>query len=460
MKEYLENKGKKLKLALQLVSGYASEFRSWRLPDSYERAYTDVDFYVEMAKIAEQGKIHTLFIADTPSMGGAGTTGDIGGRSPAFPIEPMVVLSAVAYATQKIGLVGTFSTTYNLPYNLARQLKALDTLSGGRMGWNAVTTGVASTAYNFGNKPLPDTTTRYEMAHEMVEAVQTLWGTFGAAAYIADKATGVFANMNDIKPANYRGKHYQVRGALPIPATPQGQPPIFQAGPSPEGVELAGRFASGVYANPFTIEEAREYRDVLKKSAMAHGRQPDEINMFSGFMFTIGDTYEEALARRYQLLDFMSEEEYQGQVQYLSGMIGIELYGLDLNKPLPKALQDRARAYRHDPRSYRAVELIQRGMSPREVLANGVINYHPVVVGTASDVADFMEEWFLSGATDGFSLAPDSQKGVKDFVEQVVPILQERGIYHTDYEGSTLREHLGVPYQYGLQSKERLREIL
>ncbi|WP_199483921.1 LLM class flavin-dependent oxidoreductase [Mannheimia granulomatis] len=199
MTDYLDNGGKKIKLALQLVSGYASEFQSWRLPESYEKAYTDIDFYVQMAKTAEQGKIHTLFIADTPSFGGAGGGTDISTRSPAFPLEPMVMLSAVAYATQKIGLVATFSTTYNLPYNLARQLKTLDTLSKGRVGWNAVTTSTAFTAYNFGDKPLPDTTTRYEMAFEMVEAVQTLWGTFGENAYIADKATGQFADMSQIR---------------------------------------------------------------------------------------------------------------------------------------------------------------------------------------------------------------------------------------------------------------------
>ncbi|MFB6349161.1 NtaA/DmoA family FMN-dependent monooxygenase [Moraxella sp. ZJ142] len=451
MADYLDNSNKQIKLALQLVSGYGGEFQSWRLADSNERAYTDVRYYVELAKLAEQGKIHTLFIADTPSFGGAGGGTDISTRSPAFPLEPMVMLSAVAYTTQKIGMVATFSTTYNLPYNLARQLKTLDTLSGGRVGWNAVTTGTAFTAYNFGNKPLPDTTTRYEMAHEMVEAVQTLWGTFGENAYIADPKSGVFADMSQIKPANYQGKHYQVKGALPIPATAQGQPPIFQAGPSPEGIELAGKFAIGVYANPFSIEEARHYRHILKQSAIKHGRNPNEINMFSGFMFTIGKTYEDALARRHQLLDFMSDDEFYGQIRYLSAMIGVDLQHLDVNQPLPTHLQKQATPHPHDPRSPRAVELIKQGLSPKDVLANGVINYHPVVVGTAEDVADFMEEWFKAGATDGFSLAPDSQTGVKDFVEQVVPILQARGIFHTDYEGSTLREHLGVSYQYGVR---------
>ncbi|ANB92289.1 nitrilotriacetate monooxygenase [Moraxella ovis] len=441
-----------MKLAMMFVTGYGNESYAWRLADSNERAYTDINNYIKLAQIAEQGKIHTLFIADTPAMVGAGVSGDFARKSPMFVLEPMTIFSAIATHTQKIGLVATYSTTYNLPYNLARQLKTLDIISGGRIGWNAVTTGTREVAYNFGNKPLPDTTTRYEMAHEMVEAVQTLWGTFGENAYITDKVSGQFADMSQIKPANYQGKHYQVKGALPIPVTPQGQPPIFQAGPSPEGVELAGRFASGVYANPFSIDEARSYRNVLKQSALAHGRNPDEINMFSGFMFTIGDSYEEALARRMQLLDFMSDEEFNGQIRYLSAMIGVDLTGRDVNEPLPEYLQNQASPHPHDPRSPRAVELIQRGMSPKEVLANGVINYHPVVVGTASDVADFMEEWFKAGATDGFSLAPDSQKGVSDFVEKVVPILQERGIYHLDYEGDTLREHLGVGYQYGLKA--------
>ncbi|MDO4431465.1 MAG: NtaA/DmoA family FMN-dependent monooxygenase [Lonepinella koalarum] len=452
MTDYLDNSNKQMKLAMMFVTGYGNESYAWRLADSNERAYTDINNYIKLAQIAEQGKIHTLFIADTPAMVGAGVSGDFARKSPMFVLEPMTIFSAIATHTQKIGLVATYSTTYNLPYNLARQLKTLDIISGGRIGWNAVTTGTREVAYNFGNKPLPDTTTRYEMAHEMVEAVQTLWGTFGENAYITDKVSGQFADMSQIKPANYQGKHYQVKGALPIPATPQGQPPIFQAGPSPEGVELAGRFASGVYANPFSIDEARSYRNVLKQSAIAHGRNPDEINMFSGFMFTIGDSYEEALARSMQLLDFMSDEEFNGQIRYLSAMIGVDLTGRDVNEPLPEYLQNQASPHPHDPRSPRAVELIQRGMSPKEVLANGVINYHPVVVGTASDVADFMEEWFKAGATDGFSLAPDSQKGVSDFVEKVVPILQKRGIYHLDYEGNTLREHLGVGYQYGLKA--------
>lgn len=361
------------------------------------------------------------------------------------------MLSAVAAHTQKIGMVATFSTTYNLPYNLARQLKSLDIISNGRVGWNAVTTGTPHTAYNFGNQPLPDTTTRYEMAHEMVEAVQTLWGTFGENAYITDKTTGVFADMSQIKEANYKGKHYQVKGALPIPATPQGQPPIFQAGPSPEGVDLAGRFASGVYANPFTLEDARHYRNVMKQSAVKHGREPNDILMFSGFMCTVADSREAALNRRRELIAFMPEAEFYGQIRYLSAMIGLSLQSFDLNQPLADEVLDYLTPNPQDPRSSNAVKLFKQGYSPRDVLAMGAINYHPVVVGTAEDVVDFMQAWFEAGATDGFSIVPESQQGVRDFVEKVVPVLQARGLYHKNYVGSTLREHLGVSYQYGLK---------
>lgn len=449
--KHLDNTNKKIKLAMMLVTGYGGETLSWRYPDSNPKAYTDIKTYIELAKIAESGKIHTLFIADTPATIGAGVSGDVSRKSPMFVMEPMTLLSAVASHTEKIGLVATYSTTYNLPYNLARQLKALDVMSNGRVGWNAVTTGTPEVAYNFGENALPDTKTRYEMADEMIEAVQSLWGSFGEHAYLANQETGEFIRTNEIKPANFKGKHYQTKGPLPIPASHQGQPPIFQAGPSPEGIQLAGKFASGVYANPFTIEEAKNYRRALKESAIKNGRKPDELSMFSGFMVSVADSYEEALRRRMELLDYYTTEEYNNLLQYLSAMVGIDLIHFDDTQPLAKELREIAAPNPYDPRSQRAVDLIKKGMSPKEVLANGVIYYHPVIVGTPTEVADFMQEWFESGATDGFNIVPDSQKGVKDFVEKVIPELQKRGLFHEDYEGTTLRNHLGISKQYGIK---------
>lgn len=440
-------KKKQMKLVLQMVSGYGGEFKTWRLPNAKADAYTDMDLYVEMAKLAEKGKIHALFMADTPAL-----ANDISSDSPMHQMDPFVTMTSVARETSKIGFVGTFSTTLNHPYDLARKLKALDIVSHGRIGWNAVTTSTQAAAMNFGIN-VSTAHERYGRAHEMIEAVQRLWGSFGEDAYIHDKESGVFVDMDKVTPINYKGKYVQTMGPLPIPASEQGQPPIFQAGPSPEGIELAGRFASGVYANPFTIEEAREYREILKQSAVEHGRKADDIQTFTGFMFTIADTKEEALERRRTVLNYDQEEKRQ-RLAYLGAMIGLNLLssGVDVEQPLPESIRDAVRANPRDPRSPRAIELIKAGYSPVDVLAHGVINYHPVVVGTAEDVADFLQEWFEAGATDGFSIVPDlAHDNLKEFVEKVVPILQERGIFHEDYEGTTLRENLGADYQYGFR---------
>ncbi|MDQ0221678.1 NtaA/DmoA family FMN-dependent monooxygenase [Streptococcus moroccensis] len=434
-----------MKIVLQMVSGYGGEFKTWRLPEAKADAYTDMDLYVEMAQLAEKGKLHALFMADTPAL-----VNNIGVDTPMHSMDPLIAMTSVARATKHIGLVGTFSTTFNEPYNLARHLKTLDVISHGRVGWNTVTTSTGATADNFGTH-IATRQERYGRAHEVIEAVQSLWGSWGENAYIHNKETGQFADLGQIKPVNYRGEYVKTSGPLPIPPSEQGQPVLFQAGPSGEGVELAGRFASGVYANPFTIEESREYRDILRDAAVRHGREADEINVFTGFMFTIADTKEEALARRRQVMAFDPEETSQ-RLRYLSAMVGLNLTSLDIDKPLPEGVRRMLQANWQDPRSPRAVELLQEGYSPLDTLAMGVINYHPVVVGTATDVADFLQEWFESGATDGFSIVPDlAHDGVKRFVEEVVPILQERGIFHKDYEGTTLRENLGLPYQYGLR---------
>ena len=437
---------RKMKIVLQMVSGYGGEFKSWRMPGAVVDAYTNIDNYVEKAKIAERGKIHSLFIADTPSL-----TNDISINSPMHSLDPLLLLTAVARETKHIGLVATYSTTFNEPYNLARQLKTLDIMSNGRAGWNAVTTSNPTTALNFGQH-LPSRNVRYDMAHEHISAVQSLWGSFGKNAYKLDATSGQFIDTNEVNLANYNGQYYQTRGPLPIPPSPQYQPPIFQAGGGEKGIELAGRFASGVYANPFTKEEALLQRTLLRESAEAYGRNPNDIKMFAGFMFSIGKTKEEALNRRRMLLDFAPKETEQ-HVAYLGQMVGLSfnINTIDINQPLPETLLSQARPSLMDPRSNRALELLQSGLSIKDVLAHGVINYHPVVVGTPEMIADFLEDWYLSDAADGFSIVPDStHDGVEDFVDKVIPILQERGLFHLDYEGETLRDELDVSYEYGL----------
>jgi len=436
---------KQMALALQMVSGYGGEFSAWRMPGTDPAAYTNTDSYVERAKLAEKGKFQMIFIADTPVL-----NNDLGPQTPGFPMDPMLALMAVARETERIGLVATLSTTFNYPYNIARQFKALDVISHGRVGWNAVTTSDPAAAANFGAQ-VASRKERYDMAHESIQIVQALWGSWEEDAWTLDVEGGKFADMDKIKPINLQGQYYASRGPLPIPPSEQGQPVIFQAGGGEKGLELAGSYASGVYANPYDIESARLQREMIRQSAVRYGRNPDDIKMYAGFMFSLASTEEEALERRRQLMSFNSDE-IPGRVSYLGSMVGLHLSVnlIDIDQPLATDLLERAYPSPQDPRSEIALKLLKRGLSVRDVLAHGVINYHPVVAGTAVQVADFLEEWFLAGACDGFSIVPDNaHDGVADFVEQVVPILQERGLFHKEYEGKTLRENMGVPYEYG-----------
>lgn len=438
-------KSKEMQLALQMVSGYGAEFSAWRMPGTDPAAYTNMDSYVEGAKLAEKGKFQMIFIADTPAL-----YNDLGPQTPMFPMDPMLALMAVARETKHIGLVATLSTTFNYPYNIARQFKALDVISHGRVGWNAVTTSHPLAAANFGAQ-IANRKERYDMAHESIQIVQALWGSWESDAWTLDVEGGKFADMDKIQPINLEGHYYASRGPLPIPPSEQGQPVIFQAGGGDEGLELAGRYASGVYANPYDIESAREHRQALRQSATRFGRSPDDIKMYAGFMFSLGSTEEEALERRRQLMSF-NPEEIPSRVRYLGSMVGLPLSvnSVDIDQPLATDMLKNAYANPMDPRSPMALKLLKQGLSIRDVLAHGVINYHPVVAGTPVQVADFLEEWFLAGACDGFSVVPDiSYDGVADFVDLVIPILQDRGLFHREYEGKTLRENMGVPYQYG-----------
>ncbi|MFC9624013.1 NtaA/DmoA family FMN-dependent monooxygenase [Streptomyces sp. NPDC056930] len=432
-------------LCAQLISGYGAEPGSWRLPGADPSSYTDIDHFVRLAQAAERGKIQLLFFADTPTL-----SVDLEDHTPQFPIDPLLVFTAIARETERIGLVSTGSTTFNEPYNLARQFKALDVISHGRAGWNAVTTSDPTAAANYGRE-IPPRAEKYERAHEVIQIVQSLWGSWEKDAWVRDVKGNRFADMSKIQPVNLQGRHVASRGPLPIPPSEQGQPVIFQAGGGMEGLKLAGMYADGVYANPYDIDSARAQRNAVREAAKRAGRNPDDVKMFAGFMPTIAASRRAALDRR-RLLD--ESIDLRQRVRYLGAMIGVPLRYDHVDEPVPTELLADAQASPHDPRSARALEVVREGWSVRDVIAHGVIDYHPVVAGTATDVADHLQEWFEAGACDGFSLAVDGfHDGIDDFVDQVVPILQERGLFHLDYEGRTLRDHLGVPDQYGLDPR-------
>lgn len=444
MKEKLDTVSgtdRKMLIGLHLGNGYGSQPGAWRMPWVDPQSYTSFDARVKQAQAAERGKFQFIFLPDGP---GAVIT-DIATESPAFNLDVMMTLAAVARETSRIGLVATGSTTFNEPFNLARQFKALDVMSHGRAGWNAITSSGDDVAANYGTK-IPSSEDRYGRAHEAIQLIQALWGSWGKEAWVHNQETGQFADNDKIRPIDLQGKFVGSRGPLYIPPSEQGQPIIFHAGGSPNAHELAGRFANVVIGAAFTIEDARAQRNAFKESAMSYGRDPDEIKYIPGLMTTIAKDRRSALDRRIQL----GGDLFPHQTSYLQQMLGIQLDPSRMNEPLSKAQLDAARPSRYDPRSANALKIAKEGWSLRDILAHGVIDYHPVIVGPGKEAADHMQEWFEAGAADGFWISADvNSDGIDAFVDEVIPILQERGLFHKDYEGKTLREHLGAPDQYG-----------
>ncbi|WP_275785367.1 NtaA/DmoA family FMN-dependent monooxygenase [Pararhizobium gei] len=425
-------------------NGYGSQPGSWRMPGVDPRNYTNFDSQVRYAQSAERGKFQFLFMPDFPAL-----TGNVETEAPMINIDPMITLAAVARGTERIGLVATGSTTFNEPYNLARQFKALDLMSHGRAGWNAVPSSDPAIAANYGRN-LPPRSEKYQRLHESIQIVQALWGSWEQGAWLHDAASGRFADASRIRPINLQGNYVGSSGPLPLPPSEQGQPVIFQAGGGDQGLEVAARYASGVIGAVYTIQAARAQRMALRNAAERVGRDPDEIKFFPGLMTTITPDRRSGLDRRITV----SGETFPQRVEYLGQMLGLQLDAARLDEPLSTAQLVTARPSPRDPRSARALDIAREGWSLRDILAHGVIDYHPVIAGPAVEAADHMQTWFEAGAADGFWLSPDVyEDGIDALVDQVVPLLQERGLFHHDYSGTTLRDHLGAPPRYGLDTR-------
>ncbi len=436
---------KQMLIGLHLGNGYGSQPGAWRMPGVDPMSYTSFDARVKQAQAAERGKFQFIFLPDGPGA----VLADIGTEAPAFNLDVMMTLAAVARETRYIGLVATGSTTFNEPFNLARQFKALDVMSHGRAGWNAITSSGEDVAANYGRK-IPSSEDRYGRAHEVVQLIQSLWGSWGKEAWIHNQQTGEFANRDQILPVNLQGKFVGSRGPLYIPPSEQGQPIIFHAGGSPNAHELAGRYANAVIGAAFTIEDARNQRNAFRAAAKRYGRDPDEIKYIPGLMTTIAKDRRSALDRRIRL----SGNLFPQRAGYLQQMLGIPLNLSALDQPLSQQQLAAARPSPYDPRSLNALKIAKEGWSLRDILAHGVIDYHPVIVGPGIEAANHMQEWFEAGAADGFWISPDiNADGIDAFVDEVVPILQERGLFHHDYQGNTLRKHLGAPDQYGVDPR-------
>lgn len=435
---------KKMLIGMQLGNGYGAQSTAWQAEGVDPYNYGNMDALVRYAQKAERGKFQFLFFPDSPNQ-----TTNNPKESPQMTLDPFIAMAAIARETTKIGMVSTASTQWNEPYNLARQLKTLDVMSGGRIGWNAVTGSDPRGAANFGQE-MQSSEQRYSRAHEVIQITQALWGSWEKDALVADKKSGIFADLNKIKPINLGGNYVASAGPLPVPPSKQGQPVIFHAGGSPNSLTISGRYANAVIGATFSIEDSIRQRQMVRDAAEQAGRNPDEVKFFAGIMPNIAATKREALDHRGQFV----EPNILQRVSYLGMMLGTTLTKEDLDKPLPQSFLEHARPNPSDPRSAKALEIAREGWTVRDILYHGVIDYHPSPAGTPEITADHMQEWFEAGAADGFWLSPNSyEHDIDAFVDGVVPILQERGLFHTDYEADTLRGHLGAPDQYGLDPR-------
>ncbi|MDH2383643.1 LLM class flavin-dependent oxidoreductase [Bradyrhizobium sp. CER78] len=412
---------------------YAS---AWRLPESDPRACFDVGHYVRVAQIAERGKLDAIFLADTPAI-----TDRIDYRS-FMSMEPTIVLASIAAATTHIGLIATASTTYNEPYNIARRFATLDLASGGRAGWNAVTTADATASRNFGLANVLEHKARYDRAQEFAEVVHALWDSWEDDAFVGDKATARFVDTSKVHPIAHRGTHYSVAGPLNVPRSPQGRPVTVQAGGSSDGRDLAAAQAEAVFTLAQTIDEGAAYARDLRTRAAAYGRPADSIVILPGLATVIGSTETEAKRRQDELWELVPIEY---SLARLAGTLQVDPAILELDKPLPDLPLP---ANANHTMFKGTVALARRGnLTVRQLLhALGGGVGHRIIVGTPELIADDIEAWFNAGAADGFNLMPDVlPTGLEVFVDNVVPILQRRGLFRRDYAGTTLRDHLGLP---------------
>ncbi|MEU0506570.1 LLM class flavin-dependent oxidoreductase [Nocardia sp. NPDC005998] len=413
---------------------------AWRHPQSRPDRIYDVAYYQEIGRTAEAAKLDAVFFADGPALR---TNVE---HNAASGLEPITLLTAIATATTHLGLIATASTTYYEPYNLARLFSTLDHISGGRAGWNIVTTGTDLAAANFGLDKHPDHPTRYARAREFVDAVVALWDSWEDDAIVLDQQAGVYADPDKIHPIDFVGEYLSVRGPFNAPRTPQGHPVLVQAGASNDGRAFAGKYAEAIFTAHQRLEDAQAFYADIKAKAGEFGRDADQVKILPGISPFIGDT--EAAAKRLEReFNELTVPEYG--LKQLEGIAGQRLGHLPLDEPVPLELFSDAGDVTDNDRSRRQVVagIVQRerptvrGLLHRLAGARG----HRVFAGTPEQIADTIEEWFRNGAADGFNVMPPYYPGgLEVFAETVVPILQERGLFRTEYTGTTLRDHFGL----------------
>jgi len=413
-------------------------FASWRYPTTHPERSLDLDYFIELAQIAERGKFDTIFFAD-------GFGQELQENSPSgIKLDPIIILAALTAVTKNIGLVATLTTTYNEPFQVARKFIGIDHLSKGRAAWNVVTSANGKESTLFGKEKHLAHADRYVRAEEFVDVVKKLWSSIERDAIVIDKENGQYLDLSKVHRVDHEGQSFKVQGTLDAPSSPQGHPVIVQAGSSEAGKELAAKTAEVVFTGWQTLEEAQAFYRDLKGRLAKYGRKADDLKIMPGVFITVAKTEAEAIAKRKELNSYILPDV---GLAYLSHFIGADLRSYDVDGPIP------AHSDNDDPSNPQTRANIVRGIAEREDLQTIRELYefiagargHREIVGTPAQIADQLQEWFEHEAADGFNvMAPTFPDGLNDIVELVIPELQRRGLFRTDYEGTTLRENLGL----------------
>lgn len=423
-----------------------SHYAGWRMPEA-RSADMEFEDYADMARIAERGKLDMIFFQDTAAVASAAVNATDDpevqtGAARVVRIEPLTLLAALAVVTKHIGLVATATTTYNEPWHIARRFASVDAISKGRAGWNLVTSQFEDEALNFGLDRHVEHSLRYERASEFFDVVVGLWNSWDDDAILRDKESGRYFDPAGMHVLRHEGRFFKVRGPLNVARSPQGRPIVAQAGSSEAGRDLAARTADLTFTAQTNIGEARAFRQEMRERVRGHGRHPDSLKILPGLNFIVAETESEARALHDRLMSMMVDRIVLPTLSRLTGGVDLRQYPLD--GPLPPLPQSNSA----HARQRMLVELAEREkLSIRQLARHfAMANGHQVFVGTPRAMADMMEEWLREGAVDGFMLLqPYFPTPLANFVQLVVPELQRRGIFRTEYEGHTLRENLGLP---------------
>jgi FMN-dependent oxidoreductase (nitrilotriacetate monooxygenase family) len=411
---------------------------AWKYGRTSRHDITGIEHYLRLARLAHRGVFDAVFLSDMPLLRPEPD------NRPLHTLDPLIMLTAIAAQVPDIGLVATVSSTYNSPYNLARRAQTLDLISGGRLVVNIVSNFIPQVAANFGNEPLPPREVRYPKADEFIQVAKKLWASWDLSRE-GELAEGQFWDVSAINGAEHDGAHFSVKGALNVPSSPQGRPVLAQAGASDQGIDLAAKHGEIIYCNILSRGAGQAFRKKVNARAVAHGRDPSTIRLVPGLVAIVGENRAEAL-RKHELYSGTGSED--GLLARFARDNGIDPRDFDPDTPLDgaKFLPDPDRVMALGFTLGLADLLTHEKLTARQAVRR-VEGSHRLVLGTAEEVADQIIDLWADGTVDGYTYQPPRAfEDVEEFVEQVIPILQDRGVFPRDYDGGTIRDRYGLPH--------------